>query len=71
MRNFTGQNQLPPGHPLAGSGLQIEFDGPIDPNDPDNGSFEFLNGHTVPMCEELDYPKNPSRYPLVQDARCR
>jgi hypothetical protein len=31
-------------------------------------SFAFLNGHTVPMCEELDYPKNPSRYPRVQDA---
>jgi hypothetical protein len=68
MRNFTGQNQLPPGHPLAGSGLQIEFDGPIDPNDPDIGSLAFLNGHTVPICEELDYPKNISKYPRFQDA---
>jgi Common central domain of tyrosinase len=67
IRNFTDQNQLPSGHPLAGSGLQIEFDGPFDPNDPDFGRLAFLNGHTWPMCEEMDYPKNPL-YPRVQDA---
>jgi hypothetical protein len=68
VRNFTGQNQLPAGHPLAASGLQIDFFGPIDPNDPDIGMFAFLNGHTLPMCEEMDYPKSSSRYPHMQDA---
>jgi hypothetical protein len=68
VRSFPGQNQLPPGHPLAGSGLQIDFFGPIDPNDPDIGRFAYLNGHTLPMCEEIDYPKNSSKYPRVQDA---
>ena len=68
IRNYTGQQQLPPGHPLANSGLQIVFFGPIDPNDPDIGNLAYLNGHTAPMCEEMDYPKNSSGYPLVQNS---
>jgi hypothetical protein len=31
IRNFSGQNQLPQSHPLAESGLEIEFFGPISP----------------------------------------
>ena len=68
VRSFEGQNQLPSGHPLANSGLRIEFFDPIDPNDPDIGMFAFLNGHTLPMCEEIDYPKSSSQYPHMQDA---
>jgi hypothetical protein len=68
VRSFEGQNELPPGHPLLGSGLQIDFIGPIDPKDPVLGRFAFLNGHTVPMCEEMDYPSSSSGYPLSQDS---
>lgn len=46
IRSFPGQNQLPLTHPLAGSGLQIQFLGPLPPSH----RLAFLNGHTVPMC---------------------
>jgi Common central domain of tyrosinase len=64
VRNFTGQDQLPEGHPLANSGLQIRFVGPV----PLGADLDFLNGHTVPMCEEMDYSSATSGYPLAQDA---
>jgi hypothetical protein len=65
-RSFPGQDQLPPGHPLANSGLKIEFD--EDSPYPPNSRYAFLNGHTEPMCEEMDYPKSSSGYPLVQNS---
>lgn len=60
---YSGQNQLPPGHPLANSGLRILFNEPFPPN----SRYAYLNGHTFPVCEETDYPKS-SRYPRAQDA---
>ena len=68
VRSFADQNQLPSGHPLADAGIQIEFFGPINPNDPQIGGLAYLNGHTAPMCEEMDYPSKSSRYPIVQDS---
>jgi hypothetical protein len=64
VRNFTGQNQLPQGHPLANSGLNIIFIGPAPPGH----RLEFMNGHTWPMCEEMDYSQATPGYPLAQDA---
>jgi hypothetical protein len=64
VRSFPGQNQLPQGHPLADSELKLRFVGPLPPGH----DFEFLNGHTAPMCEEMDYPQASSGYPLVQNA---
>jgi hypothetical protein len=55
---------LPQGHPLSNSGLQIQFEGPIPPT----SRFAFLNGHTLPMCEEMDYPQSSSGYPLTQNS---
>jgi hypothetical protein len=68
VRSFPGQDQLPQSHPLANSNLEFVFFGPIDPNDPNIGRFSFLNGHTLPMCEEMDYPQSSSGYPLTQNA---
>jgi hypothetical protein len=62
--SFLGQNQLPPGHPLANSGLQIQFYDPLPPSH----RLAFLNGHTFPMCEEMDYPQGSSGYPLAQNS---
>ena len=62
IRSFDGQNQLPNDNPLAGKGFNITFDGPY------GGMYTFLNGHTLPICEEFDYVKNGSKYPRVQDA---
>jgi hypothetical protein len=68
VRSFPGQDQLPVGHPLTNIEQQIQFVGPIDPNNPRIGWLAFLNGHTLPMCEEMDYPKNSSNYPLAQNS---
>jgi hypothetical protein len=63
VRSFSGQNHLPAGHPLNNpGGPLITFIGPI------SGQFAFLNGHTLPMCEETDYSHNPRLYPLTQNA---
>ena len=64
VRSFPGQDQLPSGHPLENSGLNITFVGPLPPTHP----VAFLNGHTAPMCEEMDYAPNPSGYPISQNA---
>jgi len=61
VRSFPGQNQLPAGHPLnKPDGPPITFVGPL------SSRFAFLNGHTVPMCEETDYSHNPRLYPTLR-----
>ena len=61
--SFPGQNQLPAGHPLnKPCGPPIIFIGPR------SDKFAFLNGHTLPMCEETDYSHNPHLYPITQNA---
>jgi Common central domain of tyrosinase/Bacterial TSP3 repeat len=72
-KNYTGQNQLPSGHPLAGPGgpTIIFRDSPYqhDSPDPRNRTLAaLLNGHTRPLCEEADAPSNSSQYPLTQNA---
>lgn len=66
VKNASGPDQLPPGHPLADSGLNIIYVGPFDPRDPIMGWAAPLNGHTFPKCETALVPKNSSGYSTVQ-----